>query len=735
MEQMKIVSTKTAHGYFDVSSEREIVFLESLINELESDYTAAGAVVVTDKELKCLKGVQESLLNIPLFVIRTCQGIEIPMELLAAGVRVLDVNQFDRQLFSRQIEDAASEYEKSMLPPFFKELVDYVETGNITLATPGHHGGQFFRKHPAGRAFYDWFGEHLFRSDMSSSDVRMGDLLIHEGAPYDAEAYAAEVFNSDFTYFVLNGTSTANKVVCNALLRPGDVVLFDRNNHKSVHHGALVQAGAVPIYLETSRNPFGLIGGIDDHCFEENYLREKLAEVAPEKAKEKRPFRVALIQLGTYDGTIYNARQVVDRIGHLCDYILFDSAWVGYEQFIPMMKDCSPMLLELGPDDPGILVTQSVHKQLAGLSQASQIHKKDAHIKGQERYCNDDCFNNAFLLHASTSPCYPIFASLDVNAKIHEGKAGRKLWLDTVKLGIDTRKSIIENCHYFKPFIPETVDGKPWVEYSTEELATDNKFFRLDPKDNWHSFDGYGDAQYFIDPCKMLLYTPGINRETWEYEDFGIPAGLLSNYLREHGLTPEKSDLNSILFLLTPAETKTKMQNLISLLARFEKCLDDDLPFAEVLPKIYRKNSDRYKGYTIRQLCQEMHDFYKSRNVNSLQKRLFRADYLPKPAMSPQHATYEFVAGNYEEVTLDNIMGRIALEGALPYPPGIITINPGERWSETVTEYFKVLEDTINLLPGFAGEIQGVHFKEIDGKSRAVAYVLKDESVLEKYNK
>ncbi len=732
MDLMKIVSTKNAYEHFDILTDREIVFYESLINELETDFTCAGVVVTTDKELECLDRVINSLLDVPMFVIRTCKAIEIPVELLAAGVHVMDINEFDRKLFSRQIEEAVAEYEKHMLPPFFGELVNYVETGNLTLATPGHHGGQFFRKHPAGRFFYDWFGEHLFRSDMSSSDVRMGDLLIHEGAPYDAEEYAAQVFNSDKTYFVMNGTSTANKVVCNALLHPGDVVLFDRNNHKSLHHGALIQAGATPVYVETARNPYGLIGGIDEHCFDEAYLREEIRKVAPERADAERPFRLALIQLGTYDGSIYNARQVIDRIGHLCDYVLFDSAWVGYEQFIPMMKDCSPMLLELGPNDPGIIVTQSVHKQLAGLSQASQIHKKDKHIEGQDRYCNNDCFNNAFMLHASTSPFYPIFASLDVNAKMHDGKSGRKLWADALKIGVETRKNIMKNCHYFKPFVPETVDGKAWADYSTEELVSDNKFFRMNPSANWHSFEGYGENQYFIDPCKMLLYTPGINRETWEYEDFGIPAGLLSNYLREHGFTPEKSDLNSILFLLTPAETATKMQNLISLLVRFEKCLDDDLPLSQVLPKIYKQHSERYKGYTIRQLCQEMHDFYKSRRVNVLQKRLFRKEYLPEVAMSARAANDQFVAGNFEKVTLDNIRGRIALEGALPYPPGIITIDPGERWSDTVTEYFRVLEDTINILPGFAGEIQGVHFEEIDGRSRAVAYVLKDESVLSK---
>lgn len=732
MELMSIICSEAAGGCFDLISERPLVLLEDVLEGFELDLTAAAAVVVTDSEIDSLEPFISSALNIPMFVIRTSKDTVIPLELLAQGVHVMDVNDFDRGLFSRQIENAANEYEEKVLPPFFRAMTNYVGSGNMTLATPGHHGGQFFRKHPAGRALYDWFGENLFRSDMSSSDVFMGDLLIHEGAPYDAEVHAAKVFNADFTYFVMNGTSTANKMVCNALLAPGDLVLFDRNNHKSLHHGALVQVGAKPVYVQTGRNPFGFIGGVDDASFDEKNLRAEIKKVDPEKAKKKRPFRLALIQLGTYDGTIYNARQVIDRIGHLCDYILFDSAWVGYEQFIPMLRDCSPLLLELGPEDPGVIVTQSVHKQLAGLSQASQIHKKDSHMKDKPYYCNDDVFNNAFLLHASTSPFYAIFASLDVNAKIHEGEAGRKLWADTVKLGIDIRKEIIKNCHYFKPFIPDKVDGRSWEDYPTEEIANNIRFFQMEKGAAWHAFKEYGENQYVIDPCKLLLYTPGIDKKTWDYEDFGIPAGLLSNYLREHGMTPEKSDLNSILFLLTPADSYTKMQNLISLLVRFEKCLDDDLPLAEVLPRIYKANEERYKGYTIRQLCSEMHEFYKARHVNVLQRRLFRADYLPEVAMSAKDATYEFVRGNWEKVTLDKIEGRIALEGALPYPPGIITIDPGERWSKTVTEYFRALEDTINLLPGFAGEIQGVHFERIDGKTRAVAYVLKDESVLNK---
>jgi ornithine decarboxylase len=542
--------------------------------------------------------------------------------------------------------------------------------------------------------------------------VELGDLLIHEGPPVDAEQHAAQVFNADKTYFVMNGTSTANSVVSNAIVAPGDLVLFDRNNHKSVYNSALVQAGGIPVYLETARNPFGFIGGIDDHCFEEDYLRTLIAEIAPEKVNEKRPFRLVIIQLGTYDGTIYNARQVVDRIGHLCDYILFDSAWVGYEQFIPMMKDCSPLLLDLHENDPGIIVTQSVHKQLTGLSQASQIHKKDSHIKGQKRYVDHKRFNNSFMMYASTSPLYPLFASLDVNAKIHENDAGRRLWADCVKLGVEARKSVLKNCTLIKPFIPPTVYGKNWQDYKTEEIANNLDFFKFHPGEKWHSFESYGENQYFVDPNKFLLTTPGIDPETGEYDDFGIPATILSKFLSENGIISEKNDLNSILFLLTPAETPTKMENLVSQFVRFEQFVKEDAPLSKVLPSIYKNHIDRYDGYTIRMLCQEMHDFYKDLNVKKYQKDLFRKATFPEIAMSPHEARSELLRNNIKLVPLTDIVGEIALEGALPYPPGIFCVVPGEKWSKTVQQYFLALQESINRFPGFSTEIQGVYLEQ-----------------------
>lgn len=723
MQKLKIAASAVLKDKLQV--DREVVKLST------ADFTEVSAVVIDIEDYRKggLNKVDRTALGIPVFLYLRDEE-NTPEELVGHVVGVISDNLTDRRLFGRQIDEAAKRYEDKVLPPFFGALAQYVYKGKSQFDCPGHQGGAYFRRHPAGRAFYDFYGEELFRSDLCNADVAMGDLLIHEGAPLKAQKAAAKIYNADKTYFVLNGTSASNKVVLNAALTPGDLVLYDRNNHKSVNHGALLQAGATPIYLETARNPFGFIGGIDEKCFDEKYLRDLIREKCPEKADAKRPFRLAVIQLGTYDGTIYNARQVIDKIGHLCDYILFDSAWVGYEQFIPMMRDCSPLLLELGPEDPGIFVTQSVHKQQAGFSQSSQIHKKDAHIRGQDRFIPHKVLNNAFMMHASTSPFYPLFASLDVNAKMQEGEAGRRLWADCVKTTIDARKLLLDTCHHIKPFIPNKVRGADWKSYPTNLIAQDLEFFKFVPGEKWHSFEGYGENQYFVDPCKFMLTTPGINVETGEYEDFGVPASILANYLRENGIIPEKNDLNSILFLMTPAENKEKMDHLVSQIARFEKYLDEDAPLEDVLPGLYKHYEYRYHDYSIRQLCQEMHDFYKERNIKEIQKQMFCSEYMPKSVINPQDAHFAFLRGQAELVRMEDAEGRVAAEGALPYPPGVLCCFPGEVWGGPVLKYFLAWQEAMGRMPGFAPELQGVYVEDNGrGGKQVYCYVLKEDVV------
>lgn len=726
MKKFNIACSNNVEAFFN--SERETVHIKN------TDFIDVSAIVISLEDALNgeLERIEETHYPIPIYLVLP-KNETLPVHLLSRITGIFQSEKINKDAYGHQLDTAAKKYEKGLLPPFFNTMTEYLAQGNSAFDCPGHQGGRFFHRHPTGIQFFNYFGETLFRSDLCNADIFMGDLLIHEGAPCDAQKNAAKVFNADKTYFVLNGTSSSNRVVLNALLTPGDLVLFDRNNHKSNHVGALIQSGATPIYLETARNPFGIIGGIDSHCFEETYLRGLIKEAAPERATEKRPFRLAVIQLVTYDGVVYNAKQIVDKIGHLCDYILFDSAWLGYEQFIPMMAQYSPLLLELNENDPGIIVTHSVHKQQAGFSQSSQIHKKDKHIKGQPRYVNHKRFNNSFTAHASTSPFYPLFAALDVNAKIHEGQSGKKMWMDCVKMSIEARKLILRQCRYIKPFIPDIVNGCHWADYDTHEIANDLRFFNFVPDEKWHSFDGYAEQQYFVDPCKLLLTTPGIDANTGEYDKFGVPATVLAYFLRENGIIPEKYDLNSILFLLTPAGDMAKIGHLVSRLIHFEQLLEQDAPLDVVLPSLCHTYPERYQGQTIRQLCQEMHDLAIQQNFKQLQKEVFRKSHFPKIAMNPQAANIELVRGNVELVALRDIEGLIAADAAVPYPPGVCCVVPGEIWGGSALRYFLALEDNISQFPGFEQELQGIYpQKESDGRTRIYGYIIKSEGTNQK---
>ena len=327
---------------------------------------------------------------------------------------------------------------------------------NIAFDCPGHQGGQFYRKSPAGQLFFKHFGESIFRNDLCNADVDLGDLLIHEGAAAEAQKHAAQVFGADRTYFVLNGTSTSNKVVTGAVLKRGDLVLFDRNNHKSLHQGALVQAGAIPIFLPTARNPFGMIGAVDWEAWDETYLREQIRSQPAGRPTSRaptrqRPFRLACIQLAhlrRHDlQRAQGARE--DRppvrlraVGRGLDRL---------QRLPPAVRRPQPDAAE-GPRRRrcrGCSRPSRCTSRAPASRRPAQIHKRDEHIRGQKRYVEHKRFNESFLMHASTSPFYPLFASLDVNAKIHEGKAGEMLWDRCIELGIEARKKLREFGHHY----------------------------------------------------------------------------------------------------------------------------------------------------------------------------------------------------------------------------------------------------------------------------------------------
>jgi ornithine decarboxylase len=317
--------------------------------EMAVQTDAAIGCLAVDWGKKGLEGKAASLINL-----MRRRGLEMPIVLLVRRKRFEDVPvevldfidgyvflaEVTPEFIARNLVSRLTQYAETLKTPFFGALVDYAEQGNQLWTCPGHNGGIFYSRSPIGRIFMEHLGEAIFRDDLDNSITELGDLLTHEGPALAAQKEAAAIFGAENTYFVLNGTSASNKIALSALIADGDLVLFDRNNHKAAHHGALLLAGAIPVYLPTDRNAHGLIGPMEAAALDEAKIREAIRSnplVTDKDAwQRERPFRAAVIEQCTYDGTIYSAQEILVRIGHLCDYILFDEAWAGFMKFHPI---------------------------------------------------------------------------------------------------------------------------------------------------------------------------------------------------------------------------------------------------------------------------------------------------------------------------------------------------------------------------------------------------------------
>src|SRR5450631_2654586 len=721
--------------------------------EIAVQTDAAIGCMVVDWGKKGLEGKTAALINL-----MRRRGLEMPIVMLVRRKRFEDIpvevlDYIDGYIFlaeetpefiATNLVSRLKQYAETLKTPFFGALVDYGERGNQLWTCPGHNGGVFYNRSPIGRIFVEHLGQAVFRDDLDNSVLELGDLLVHEGPALKAQQEAAAIFGAEKTYFVLNGTSSSNKIVLSALVAQGDLVLFDRNNHKAAHHGALFIGGGTPIFLETDRNAYGLIGPIFSEAFDEARIRDRIRNHPLVADKE-----------AWHDGTINDARMIVEKIGHLCDYILFDEAWAGFMKFHPLYAGRFAMgLADLGPDAPGIIATQSTHKQLASFSQASQIHIKDRHIRGQKRRIEHRRFNESFMQHASTSTFYPLFASLDVGAQMMKGRSGEVLWDDTIRLGIELRKKIRamrrefeeketrpERRWFFEPFVPDRVDipdaARPgavhnvaWEALSTDELTSNPAHWQLAPDSLWHGYPDLAPGFAMTDPNKLTLLTPGFDRATGGYADHGIPAPIVAQYLRENRIVAEKNDLNSLLFLLTPGVEASKAGTLISGLVAFKKLHDDNALLEDVIPEFHRRWAARYASVRLRDLCADMHRFFRQADVSALQAWQFQPQHLPEIAMSPRDAARYLVRNDVDYLPIDAIAGRVATTPFVVYPPGIAAIVPGERLSERarpMIDYLKMFETCFNTFPGFDVEIQGV-YREVDasGRIRLHTYVVSE---------
>jgi len=271
--------------------------------------------------------------------------------------------------------------------PFYDALKAYVAMAIDAWHTPGHSGGDSLRGSPWAGDFHDFMGEHAFRADLSVSVDQLDSLLDPKAVLMESQALAAQAFGARRTFFATNGTSTANKVIFQSLLIPGDKLLLDRNCHKSVHHGVVI-SGALPVYLDSSINPtYGVFGPVP--------------KATLYRAIEDHPDAKAMVLTScTYDGFCYDLAPIIERAHARGIKVIIDEAWFGHARFHPAFR---PTALECGAD----YATQSTHKVLSAFSQASMIHVNDPDF-------DEHAFRENFNMHASTSPQYSMIASLDV---------------------------------------------------------------------------------------------------------------------------------------------------------------------------------------------------------------------------------------------------------------------------------------------------------------------------------
>jgi ornithine decarboxylase len=273
-------------------------------------------------------------------------------------------------------------------------------------------------------------------------------------------------------------------------------------------------------------------------------------------------------------------------------------------------------------------------------------------------------------------------------------------------------------------------ESVPWESISTDELAADPRYWELAPGAGWHGFAHVAQGYAMTDPNKLTLLTPGFDRQTGGYAEKGVPAPIVAQYLRENRVVPEKNDLNSLLFLLTPGVESSKAGTLLSALVAFKRLHDDNAPLEDAMPEFVRRRPKRYRGLRLRDLCADFHAFHRDCGTSSLQRGQFAPQHLPEMVVAPHEAVRQLTRNKVDYLPIEQAEGRIATTLMLVYPPGIGTIVPGERIgprAKPMLDYFKVFEKSANLFPGFEAEIQGV-FREVEpsGAIRFHTYVMRE---------
>ena len=681
----------------------------------------ASAFILSIDDNEFIEGNQEALENLRAFVdeIRyrndeipiflhgeTRTSRHIPNEILRELNGFIHMYEDTPEFVARYILREAKAYLDSLPPPFFKALTEYAADGSYSWHCPGHSGGVAFLKSPVGQMFHQFFGENMLRADVCNAVEELGQLLDHTGPVAASERNAARIYNCDHLYFVTNGTSTSNKMVWNSTVAPGDVVVVDRNCHKSILH-AIIMTGAVPVFLMPTRNHFGIIGPIPKSEFEWENIQKKIDRNPFILDKTAKP-RVLTITQSTYDGVLYNVEEIKEMLDGKIDTLHFDEAWLPHATFHDFYGDYHA----IGEGRPRckesmVFSTQSTHKLLAGLSQASQILVQDAENNKLDR----DIFNEAYLMHTSTSPQYSIVASIDVAAAMMEAPGGTALVEESLMEALDFRRAMRKVDEewgadwWFKVWGPDDL---------SEEGLEAREAWMLHANDDWHDFGDLAPGFNMLDPIKATIITPGLDIKGNFSDKFGIPAAIVTKYLAEHGVIVEKTGLYSFFIMFTIGITKGRWNTMVAALQQFKDDYDKNQPLWKVLPEFVQKQP-RYEKVGLRELCEKIHAVYKANDVAKLTTEMYLSDMVP--AMKPTDAFAKMAHRKMDRVPIDELEGRVTAVLLTPYPPGIPLLIPGEQFNKVIVNYLKFAREFNEKFPGFETDNHGLVKEIVDGKA------------------
>ena len=615
-----------------------------------------------------------------------------------------------------RIVAAIGRYRASLLPPYARALAEYSQIREHSWSAPGHQGGVAFTKIPAGRAFFDFYGENLFRTDMGIERGQLGSLLDHTGPVLSSEKYAARVFGAHRSYSGVVGTSGSNRTIMQACMSEGDLVVLDRNCHKSIEQG-LMLTGARPIYLLPTRNRYGIIGPIPPSELEPETLKAKaLASPLASGLAGSKPVYSVLTNC-TYDGLCYNAVRAQELLFKSCDRIHFDEAWYGYARFNPMYEGHFAMRGDPAEHDgPTVFATHSTHKLLAALSQSSFIHIRDG--RGAIDHSR---FNQAYMMHTTTSPLYAIVASNDIASAMMDGQAGYSLTQEAIQEAVDFRQTVgrirrkfqDDGDWFFKPWNVETVaDPKNGRKVAFEDapaelLCTRQEPWKMHPDDTWHGFEGIAPDWCMLDPVKVSILAPGMG-DDGELQKTGVPAALINAYFGRFGIVPTRVTDFQIMFLFSMGITKGKWGTLVMNLLSFKRHYDGNSRVSDVLPELAAQHPERYGKIGLHDLGDEMFEYLRENRPGELLNRAFET--LPKPDMTPREAYQRVVSNDVEHVSVEKLANRTAASGVMPYPPGIPMLMSGENFGGEDSPqigYLRGLAAWGRQFPGFERVTEG----------------------------